>query len=165
MTIAGLLRKLAFSVLVTTAGCNVAGDPCYKVECLNFGLCADGLCVCPAGFEGEVCGELVSNRLAGTRIGERVCNDIGPTPITVSITAGEIGVTDIILTGLPEEGGALEATLISSGLNIPAQEVTFNGETTTLSGSGIIRPTELFIYFSMGQAGPFARECNVTLPL
>jgi hypothetical protein len=165
MTIEGLLRNIALTLLVATAGCNVAGDPCYKVECLNFGLCADGLCVCPAGFEGEQCGDLVSNRLAGTRIGELVCNDIGPTPVTVSISAAEEGVTAILLTGLPEEGGVLEATIISSGLNIPAQEVTFDGEMTTLSGNGIIRPTELFIYFAMGQAGPFMRECNVTVPL
>jgi len=165
MSIGRVLRNTLLVPLLAMAGCNVAGDPCYKVECLNFGLCADGLCVCPAGFEGEQCGELVSNRLAGTRIGERVCNDIGPTPVTVAIAAGETGVTALLLTGLPEEGGTLEATLISSGLNIPAQEVVFDGEMTTLSGNGIIRPSEIFIYFAMGQAGPFMRECNVTVPL
>lgn len=165
MKLARLLRNIILIPMLAVAGCNVAGDPCYKVECLNFGLCADGLCVCPAGFEGEVCGQLLRDRIIGSRIGERVCNDIGPTPVTVAISAGEEGVVTLILTGIPEEGGALEATLQTSGFSIPAQEVTFDGELTTLSGSGIIRPHEVFIYMAMGQAGPFMRECNVTVPL
>jgi len=165
MTVPRQLRNIALIPLLAMAGCNVAGDPCFKVECLNFGLCADGLCVCPAGYEGEVCGQLVSSRISGTRIGERVCHDIGPTPLTVSIAPGEEGVTSLILTGIPEEGAMLAAILQTSGFTIPAQEVTFEGEMTTLTGNGIIRPNEIFIHIAMGQAGPFARECNVTVPL
>ncbi|KAK6173744.1 hypothetical protein SNE40_017148 [Patella caerulea] len=36
--------------------CQCCNDPCDDVECLNKGVCVDGICNCPRGFSGADCG-------------------------------------------------------------------------------------------------------------
>ncbi|KAK6173688.1 hypothetical protein SNE40_017095 [Patella caerulea] len=36
--------------------CHCCKDPCDDVECLNNGVCVDGICNCPCGFSGSDCG-------------------------------------------------------------------------------------------------------------
>ncbi|KAK6173686.1 hypothetical protein SNE40_017094 [Patella caerulea] len=36
--------------------CHCCKDPCDDVECLNNGVCVDGICNCPCGFSGADCG-------------------------------------------------------------------------------------------------------------
>ena len=44
---------LALVIGAAVAGCNT--DECADVNCLNGGVCNDGSCVCPEGFDGEYC--------------------------------------------------------------------------------------------------------------
>ncbi|XP_050417586.1 fibropellin-1 [Patella vulgata] len=54
--------------------CNCCKDPCDDVECLNNGVCVNGICNCPCGFSGADCGvDLCATKLCqnnGTCVSE-----------------------------------------------------------------------------------------------
>ena len=39
----------------------ISADPCANVQCQNGGTCDEGMCLCLAGFEGELCQENVDD--------------------------------------------------------------------------------------------------------
>ncbi|GAB5539723.1 MAG: hypothetical protein Salg2KO_18260 [Salibacteraceae bacterium] len=51
MTLKRTWGLLAFLAVVLLSSCN----ECKKVECLNDGICEEGICECPEGFMGELC--------------------------------------------------------------------------------------------------------------
>jgi len=61
-----LLRLLAPLLLSALAIASCVRDRCKDVVCLNGGLCVDGRCTCPSGYEGERCGERWNEKFAGT---------------------------------------------------------------------------------------------------
>ncbi len=54
-----LLTIVGFSSLIYTA-CHK--DKCVNMTCLNLGRCDNGICTCPAGFEGLRCDTLSRNK-------------------------------------------------------------------------------------------------------
>lgn len=52
-----------FLMSLTIASCS--SDVCEKISCSNNGVCVDGVCACPYGFEGEFCEETWYNKFTG----------------------------------------------------------------------------------------------------
>ena len=87
-------------------------DPCYNITCYNDGICANGLCNCPEGYEGSDC-------------------SIALTP--VSMTINSITVTNYPLT--QANGGGWDFTtgpdcVISLNSGITSDQNTFLSTTT-----------------------------------
>lgn len=65
-----LLPALLFAAFLTTTMTS-CGDNCKDVEC-NTGICVDGTCECPDGYEGTNCEIQWSAKFAGTYTGSDV---------------------------------------------------------------------------------------------
>jgi hypothetical protein len=53
----------AFCAIVYTSSCN--RDKCKTIVCANAGVCNDGGCNCPAGFEGTNCEKVARDKFLG----------------------------------------------------------------------------------------------------
>lgn len=52
---------LVIALLLTVSSCTKdTVDPCDKTKCLNGGYCANGDCVCPEGYGGADCSQLIT---------------------------------------------------------------------------------------------------------
>jgi len=65
------MKRLVFSIFCLTLLLASCKDECKDVICFNGGVCVDGTCACPPGFEGADCG-LVIDPCSGV-----VCNNGG----------------------------------------------------------------------------------------
>ena len=67
MSICRSVRLLFWAVLILllpVSGCTE--DKCGKVSCKNNGVCVDGRCSCPYGYEGDNCEALWLNKFTAT---------------------------------------------------------------------------------------------------
>jgi hypothetical protein len=97
-----LLTAIAFlgiSTMVLFSSCEQ--DPCAELNCQNGGVCSDGFCRCPIGFEGSECTISTASRFVGTYLGSRNCSDV--PPIADSITIELISDPNIIRLHLGSE--------------------------------------------------------------
>jgi hypothetical protein len=53
ISITSLFALFVVGMMLAAMGCRE--EPCEGVECLNDGICIDGLCDCPEGFTGSRC--------------------------------------------------------------------------------------------------------------
>ncbi len=66
--------------------CVVVIAPCDTVNCLNGGVCNNGLCDCPTGFEGDSCETALNDRYSGTFfLSASVCDSIALTSYNVEL--------------------------------------------------------------------------------
>jgi len=93
----------AVYALLLFAGCKKdenGTDKCKGTKCINGGTCVDGICSCPAGYEGTDCGTLSRTKFLGTYSGVvktgGVANSMSIT-ITISENADK---TKINISGL-----------------------------------------------------------------
>lgn len=71
------------------AGC--IDDKCGTVVCANEGICVDGKCTCPVGFEGSACETAWVEKFAGTwKVEQTYAKD----------TTGEVFPYDVVVAGL-----------------------------------------------------------------
>jgi len=69
---------LAIGSLALFSSCEQ--DPCMELSCKNGGVCSDGYCNCPVGFEGAECEIPASDRFVGTFVGNVRCKTTHGTP-------------------------------------------------------------------------------------
>lgn len=53
---------LSVSLLLTSC----SSDVCEKISCKNNGVCVDGICACPYGYEGEFCENAWHDKFTGS---------------------------------------------------------------------------------------------------
>lgn len=64
-------------------------DPCTELSCRNGGVCSDGFCQCPTGYEGAECDITAASRFVGKWAGAVRCNNFPLEIDTVSIMLKE----------------------------------------------------------------------------
>lgn len=128
------------SILLSTFGCltlsaGVFGltsceqDPCDKLSCKNDGVCTEGYCECPAGYEGTECEILSYTRFVGKYAGNTRCN-----------------YNDIIF---PTTADTVEIKLIETPNTISLKMAT--GNTSVLEFHGrALTPNAVFSSYSNG---------------
>ena len=129
-------------------------NPCKDVSCQNGGTCDEGVCDCPAGFEGSDCSEAARDKFIGTFTVNESCNS-GASSYDIIITEGA-GNTSIHIRNLYNLNRALNASIDGSELIIPSQVVDF----ATISGMGTHNGTSLNISFSLA-VGDNIDQCVV----
>lgn len=80
---------------VTYTGCN--RDKCGTVVCMNRGICNNGACTCPSGYEGANCETENRKKFTGNwRVFEKGSNSLAKQ-YGISIVNGP-SVTDVLIT-------------------------------------------------------------------
>jgi hypothetical protein len=123
-------------------------DPCKDISCKNNGVCRDGRCKCPSGFEGPFCQEKTYEKFIGTWQGTYRCNGEVPMDRTVIIAPGE-KPNEISMYNVFTQNNSIIATLDGDKITIPEQ-TTGN---VVYKGSGYVEG----IYITV-----FVEEKNIT---
>jgi len=142
-----LIKTLALCFFIfSMTNCS---DPCSNVDC-GPGMCEDGTCICPTGYEGTSC-ETESRSLTYglydltmSECGATVTLDIDRMEIqersgdifSVSVTLIEDGAENFTLDGTLS-GNSLEATGESSGIDIITRG-TFSEDSNTFTGEIVV---------------------------
>lgn len=114
-------------------------DPCENITCLNEGICNNGDCNCPLGYEGETCETESRTKILGFyNYDSGTCTNYSPT---IEVLADTTSVTDLVIISIGSNGSSLETSV---SLDSPNSFVTSSGQLTfvysdntiTLSGFG-----------------------------
>lgn len=122
------MKKLFFAltagVLMAASACT--SDPCKDVTCNNGGTCADGTCICAAGYEGNDCSTAVNAKFVGSWTATEACPATGTYGVNIIATS---------VAGAPS--GVLIGNLGNYGCTSGSYEVpgTASGNTITVSGT------------------------------
>lgn len=125
-------------------------DKCRSsVTCANHGSCNEGICTCPAGYEGATCQDVTRQKL----LGNRMQKSAGKQSFPVSVSPGN-DVTDIIITNF-------------NNVSCPAIHGQVTGSTTVAIpsqslGSGRVQGT--LNYVPGGQLGTILVHYIITTP-
>lgn len=103
--------------------------PCEDVLCLNGGICRDGNCDCPIGFEGNKCETRAVDKFVGSYEAFDDCFQNAQTAYAASVSSDFSPVNELTLTGFgalcPND---LKAYIIGekTNFNIPFQQTCQN---------------------------------------
>jgi len=133
---------LAIMSVMSFMACN--RNKCNTVVCLNRGVCNDGACTCPVGYEGANCETEIRKKFTGNwRVFEKGSASLAKQ-YGVSVTNGE-GVTDLLITNFNNYfHGRIRAYVEGTRIIIPVQRT----EGKVVYGEG-----DLFTTVTYGQFG------------
>ena len=136
--------KNLFFGLVAFAALSLSSckDECKDVECANGGTCEEGICSCPAGYEGDLCETLANAKFVGSFKYNESCGGSTVTDFPCSFSASSSSPSGIVITGFAGFGcnGAsfiVNGTVVGSDITIPQQSLC-SGQVTIESGSGTL---------------------------
>lgn len=135
------LQAILLSAAVTLAGFTAVTlnackeDKCKGIVCAYGGVCQDGRCLCPAGYEGPQCETVNRDRYKGTW---QVAEDgtvSSEALYPVTIENGPL-LTEIVIKSLYNHalGGDVRATVLGDTLTIPTQIIN----DYTVKGTGLL---------------------------
>jgi len=108
-------------------------DPCKDISCKNNGVCRDGRCKCPVGFEGPYCDTKTYEKFIGTWQGTYRCNGSVPDDRTVIVAPGT-QPNAISVYNIFTQNSAISATVDGDKISINEQTIG----STVYKGSGYI---------------------------
>jgi hypothetical protein len=118
-----LATGVSFALAIGIASCNA--DKCKDVVCQNAGLCIEGTCDCPTGYEGDFCETKANAKFSGTWTVNETCNSVIGTAYPVIISAA----TDPTSVTMKDLGNY---SCTSGSYNVPA---TVTGSSISVSGT------------------------------
>ncbi len=109
------LPALLFAAFVTTTTMNSCTDKCKDVEC-NTGVCVDGTCECPDGYEGTNCEIQWSAKFVGTYTGQDVvtggtAGNQGTYPLAPSCVITAMNETTLSMSNFAGFNSIVKATI------------------------------------------------------
>lgn len=130
------LGALSVFSAVTISSCTE--DKCKAIACAYGGVCSDGKCLCPSGYEGPQCETVNRTRYLGTWIVTENGSITDAAQYTMSIEKGD-NITEVRIKNLrnlfTED---VRAFVKADTLYIPLQTITTKNQPYTVVGSGII---------------------------
>lgn len=127
------LTVLAFSTVLMLSSC---ADECKDVVCQNAGVCTDGICDCPNGYEGTLCESEVRAKFKGTWTVQDNCSQSGTSGYTVGVVNGTT-INEVNITNFWEAFSApVKATVTGNTISVALQEP--DNDDWTVSGQGTI---------------------------
>lgn len=83
----------------------ISCDPCKDVNCQNDGVCDEGTCTCPSGYEGTLCEVAIRDKMIGTYYGSTECTDEYDNDtfnVVISTYQPDAGMVSISIDGRSE---------------------------------------------------------------
>jgi len=139
-----------FLISILFAGCT-ATDKCDGVNCLNGGICNDGSCTCPNGYDGEFCQDEERTKFLGNySVHEEISSSSGDTTkdYNCSIVTDGTDKFSIKFTNLSDftcTNEEVEATVSGNSITIPNQPHCF----PSTEGSGSINGTIITLNYTI----------------
>ncbi len=130
-----ILLVMTLSVFVACEG----DDPCENITCLNEGICDNGSCDCPVGFEGDTCEVEYRDRILGLYTYDSgTCNNYAPS---IEVISNLENKTDIIIISEGSSGSTFETEFIIDSENTfvtssGSLTLVFSNDMATLTGFG-----------------------------
>lgn len=139
-----LIRKLR-SLIAIMAGTLLMGgcidDRCGAVVCANEGVCVDGKCTCPVGFEGAICETAWYQKFEGNwKVNQAFIKDTTETVFKYDV--GITGARDsFLLTGLSDtlQGVICKRQSLYAFTIKPNQVLRADSSIIIKSGEGILQ--------------------------
>ncbi len=139
--------------------------PCEDVFCLNGGICHDGNCDCPVGFEGTKCEIRSVDKFIGTYESFDACYMNAQQSYTATVQSDFTPITELTLKGLAPTFCSNDITaqivLHKTNFNIPFQKTCGN---YYVSGEGNINGDLLNVNLSFRDSlNHTSSNCNITM--
>ncbi len=130
----------ALILLVMTSSCTK--DPCESKVCQNDGVCSDGKCLCPVGYEGDNCETETRAKFYGTYVGQMSAGGQ-----TQNATATLMSYPDNVRRIFWDDNRYLELAGTNTA-DIPLQTIfDFQNGTYTIDGLGSLSDNQLVLTF------------------
>jgi hypothetical protein len=141
--IKAFLIATGVSVALATGISSCVTDKCKDVVCQNDGICIEGTCDCPTGYEGTFCDTKANAKFVGTWSTNETCGGSTGTPYSVTIAAS----TDPTIISMENLGnysctsgsysvpGTISGSTITVNSTVTACSTLFTG-TGTLNAAG-----------------------------
>jgi len=117
-----IIALIAFSAFasVTYTSCN--RDECKTIVCANQGVCNNGACTCPLGYEGTNCETVSRDKFIGNWSVFEKGSITQAAQYPISISAG-VNITDVVITNFYNYFTVpVNATVNNDTLFIPNQQ-------------------------------------------
>lgn len=159
----GFLAALTFSL-------TACKDECKDVNCANGGTCAEGVCTCPDGYEGELCQAELRDKIVASYSATKSCQTSITGPNTgqyiVNITKGSAGTNKVLINNFCGHTGVLAICTLNGNV-LALESLTspgyyyFNAEfTATVSSDGNTISTNSAISFLGFGSEPGSDTCS-----
>lgn len=135
-----LIVVVSLGLLSTFAYTSFKKDKCEtsNVVCVNNGVCKDGTCTCPLGFEGATCYTKSVDKFVGSFFGPETCNGGSSSNTTVNISSGFTEIDLVIMIG----SQSIPATLTSPN----SFNISYSSGSSSYTGTGSISGKTLSIH-------------------
>jgi hypothetical protein len=135
--------KSIFLLLIlstTLFGVSCTKDPCEAVVCQNNGICIDGDCNCPLGFEGDLCETFTREKILGNFDVASNCMVGSADTDEWGIGASASAFNEVLINNFHKPALNIIATIVDpTTLEIKEQVVGGSPTSYTISGSGTIK--------------------------
>ncbi len=133
-----LKNMLFFMLLAGLFVSSCENELCDDVVCVNNGICIDGKCDCPPGFEGDFCEEFSRDKILGNfDVSSNCVGDSAETNIW-AIAASTSAFNEVLINNFHKPALNVLATITEQNM-IEIKEQFVGGATSyTISGTGII---------------------------
>lgn len=132
-------------------------DPCKDVTCANDGVCFEGKCICPDGFEGANCETLQQETFDGNYAVSETCN-LGNFDYEVQIITDSSDVHAVAIFNLVDLGLPVRATVTGNEIDIYKQVILDD----TIFGSGLFADSLLTIDYELIPDSGAVLTCTVS---
>lgn len=163
------IRNIAFAAImtigafsaVTYTSCNK--DECKDVVCQNGGTCTDGVCSCPAGYEGNNCETKSNAKFVGVWAVTETCGGANSTPYQVTITADPADAGKVLISNLGNYDCTIGGTIVFDGVvNKASLTINDNACNTQMNATGTYDNGKITINYTATAVG-VNDNCTATL--
>lgn len=119
IVLSALAAFSAFSA-VTYTSCN--NDKCKAIACAYNGVCKDGSCICPSGYEGPQCETITRNKFIGVWTVKETGTYTRSATFDISVKGG-LTMTDVVISNFYDTKIDVSAKVQGDSLFIPQQTV------------------------------------------
>jgi hypothetical protein len=117
-----LLNSLLVIIILVFSACEANKCKTRGIECINNGVCYDGICNCPAGFDGDSC-QFTENQKFVAKYGGNLLSSTGSSSLgtndTITIAKNGTTNTGITLTGKKSpENVTIKGVVKNNAINI-----------------------------------------------
>ncbi len=116
---------MAFSLFyVSCSRTSIDSNKCHAIACAHGGICNDGVCMCPSGYEDANCATTTRDKFTGTYNVTETGTVTGFRQYTLSISNDPNSITGVLINNCYNYfSSAVRATVVGDTITIPNQQL------------------------------------------